>query len=885
VNREFDAIVSGWIAARVDLVRRHARLVVALNLLLTVALGIFTALQLGVNTDNKRLLAPDLPFQKAAAQFARYFPPLDDSLLLVIDGDTPELAREAARALTRRLRDNPQTFTDVYAPGAGAFFQRNGLLYRSLDELDDFTDHLARMQPVIADLSRDASIANLARLIRLGLEQEQARGSNDTEWSAVLDRFGEATVRVFDEYPVLTSWESLMLEGSAFDPGTRQVVVAEPVLDFGKLLAAKRAIGAIRAAARELSLVPERGVRVRITGNPALNYEEMLSIARDIGVAGILSFALVTAILFLAFRSLRLVSAAALTLLAGLVWTAAFAAVSVGSLNVLSISFGVLFIGLGVDFAIHLGMQYADAVYHGASSADALRGAASRVGSSLVLCTVTTAIGFFAFVPTGYRGVAELGLISGTGMLVILFQTVTLFPALIIVLLGDDARARMRAASHSHLAPPDFVARHPGAVIAVALALGLGALAQLPRMQFDSHVIKMRDSRTESVQAFNDLLEGSGTSPWSVDVLAQDLAHAERLGERFQQLDAVETTVTLSDYVPAHQEEKIEMLADAALLIDAPRGRAARKHELTAEEQIKALRDLHGVLRANPLQGGGAHAPLAGSVRQLRDQLGRFLARVASEENAAAALADLERILLGSFPRQLERLRRALEPPRIRLEDLPAEISRRMLASDGHARVQVFPRDTLADSAQLTRFVDAVRSVQPEATGVAVNLVEFGRATTRSLRQALFTAFLAIAVLLWLLWRRLTEMTLVLAPVLLAAVLTGASMVLLDIPFNFTNVVVLPLLLGIGVDSGIHLVHRSRSVGAGSLLETPTARAVFFSALTTIASFGSLALSGHRGVASLGTLLVCGMVITLACNLLVLPALIALRARWRTDQA
>jgi hopanoid biosynthesis associated RND transporter like protein HpnN len=859
-------------------------LVIALNLLVTVALGIFTGLHLGVNTDNKRLLAPDLPFQKAAAEFARHFPPLDDSLLLVIDGDTPELAREAAQALTQRLRGDPETFTDVYAPGAGAFFQRNGLLYRSLDEIDDFTDHLARVQPVIADLSRDASIANLARLIRLGLEQERARGSDETEWSAVLDRFGEATVRVFDEYPVSTSWESLMLEGSAFDPGTRQVVIAEPVLDFSKLLAAKRAIGAIRAAARELSLVPERGVRVRITGNPALNYEEMLSVARDIGVAGIFSFALVTAILFFAFRSLRLVSAAALTMLAGLVWTAAFAAVSVGSLNVLSISFGVLFIGLGVDFAIHLGMQYADAVCHGASSADALRGAASRVGSSLALCTVSTAIGFFAFVPTGYRGVAELGLISGTGMLVILFQTVTLFPALVVVLLGDDARARMRSAFRSHLAPPGLVARHPGAIIAVALVLGLGALTQLPRLQFDSHVIKMRDPRTESVQAFNDLLARSGTSPWSVDVLAQDLAHAERLGEGFRKLDTVETTVTLSDYVPADQEEKIEMLADAALLIDAPRGGAARERELTTEEQIEALRDLHGVLRANPLQED-VLSPLAGSVRQLRDQLGRFLARVASADDAAGALADLEQILLGSFPRQLERLRRALAPPRIGLEDLPAEISRRMLAPDGHARIQVFPRGTLADSVQLTRFVDAVRSVQPEATGVAVNLVEFGRATTRSLRQALLIAFLAIAVLLWLLWRRLTEMTLVLAPVLLAAVLTGASMVLLDIPFNFTNVVVLPLLLGIGVDSGIHLVHRSRSVGPEGLLETTTARAVFFSALTTIGSFGSMALSGHRGVASLGTLLVCGMVITLACNLLVLPALITLRVRWRTAHA
>jgi predicted RND superfamily exporter protein len=229
----------------------------------------------------------------------------------------------------------------------------------------------------------------------------------------------------------------------------------------------------------------------------------------------------------------------------------------------------------------------------------------------------------------------------------------------------------------------------------------------------------------------------------------------------------------------------------------------------------------------------------------------------------------------------VERLRQALVPPPTTLADLPPEIARRMLAPDGHARVQVFPRENVGDTPALVRFVDGVRGIAPDATGVAVNILEFGRATVHSFSQALLLALVAIALLVWGIWRRAGETLLVLVPLVLSGLLTVGTMVALGMPFNFANVIVLPLLLGMGVDSGIHLVHLSRAVGADetALLDSTTARAVLYSALTTIVSFGNLALSHHRGLASMGVLLVCGMLLMLACNLVVLPALIVLRAR------
>ena len=242
-------------------------------------------------------------------------------------------------------------------------------------------------------------------------------------------------------------------------------------------------------------------------------------------------------------------------------------------------------------------------------------------------------------------------------------------------------------------------------------------------------------------------------------------------------------------------------------------------------------------------------------------------------------LATVEESLLGHFPAQMKRLRNALDPGPVTLDGLPAPLRARMLAADGKARLQIFPEADLADDDRaLVAFVSAVQSVAPEVTGLPVNLVEFGRATGASLRQALATAALAIAVLLLVMWRRVGDALLALAPLCLAGLWTVGLMGLIDLPFNFANVVVLPLLLGMGVDSGIHLVRRARSGGPGArdLATTTTGRAVFLSAFTTLVSFGSLMSSGHRGIASLGAVLVIGMGCTLAANLITLPAWFAL---------
>lgn len=863
----------------IEYLAAHASTVLVVEALLTLVAGIFTLTHLGVNADNKRLLSPDLPFQKHAAAFQEHFSSLDDSILIVIDAASPEVAREAARGLAARLEEFPENFHGVLVPGGDPFFERNGMLLLSIEELEDLTDGLARMQPIVADLTRDGSIGNLSRLLRRGLDETS--GDERARFAPVFDRLGEATTRVYAEYPIAVSWESLMLQGSAIDPGTRQVIIVEPVLAFDALLPAGPAMAKIRELAAEADLDEAHGVRVRITGNPALNHEEMFGLAVDVGLSGLGSFLLVAIVLRLAFRSGRLVGAAAITLLVGLIWTAAFAAAAVGQLNLISIAFGVLFIGLGVDFSIHLGMHFQDEVRRGADPVTAMRRAIDEVGLSLFICTLTTSIGFYAFVPTDYLGVAELGLISGTGMFVILILNLTLLPAFLFWR-GPAGEAEQDPRDHhAWLATPAVVGRHPAIVVAIGVLLALGAASLYSRAWFDSDVVAMRDPNTESVQAFKDLLRESDTSPWYADVLAPDLAAADELQSKLVALDLVGSTRTVRDWVPADQDEKLEILADAAFLLDTP---VAPKEDDTpppVEEQIRALRDLREFLDDSTLRDDG---PLGESVEQLRARLDEFLGRLDADADPAASLATLEEVLLGNLPDQIDRLRTALEAEEFGLEDLPPGLREQMLAPTGEARIQVIPKEDLTTEGARDAFVDQVRTIAPHATGVSVNLVEFGRATGRSLREALTLALISIAVLLFVLTRRVGDVFLILTPLVLAGAWTYGGMAIVGMPFNFANVIVLPLLLGIGVDSGVHLVRRSHEThgSGGELLGTTTARAVFWSAITTIASFGSLALSRHQGIATMGEVLVFGMLFTLAANLVVLPALIDLVHRRTT---
>ena len=857
-----DAAAAAWrrtLVCWVGLAGRFALWVVLAAGVLTAATGVYVAENFRIDTSITDMLSPELPFREQSRALSEAFPQFSDNIAVVIDGDTPDLADDGAASLAELMRERPDLYGGVHDPAGDPYFRRNGLLYLDEGELSDLGDRLAEAQPYLGKLWRDPSLGGLGDMLGLAIDEilRDTGPPPPIELDTMLNAMAEvAEAQARGQFRHL-SWRNLM---TGEEGGKRRILLIQPALDFGSLRPAEKAMESIRRLAAEAGLDPDNGLRVRLTGSAALATEELQSVEEGMGLAAVLSLALVIGLLFAGLGSARLALAVLITLVMGLVWTAGFAFAAIGQLNLISVAFAVLFIGLSVDFGIHFGLRYKEGIDQGRDHRPALAEAADGVGGALTLAAVTAAIAFYSFSATDYLGLAELGQIAGTGMFIALFTNLTVLPALLSL--------APLAASGGKGKPHGLVRGPARAVAAGSLALGLAAAMAAPGARFDFDPLNLKNPETESVSALFDLMEDSRTGPYSITVLSPDLDAARDLARRLDRLDLVEGAETLADFVPANQDEKLDIIASMALFLTP--ALVARPTELPARDRPADAALLLGKLRLlGALPGGGAPA----AARRLEAALSAL-----AGPGADQALADFETRLLSALPGRLDALRRSLDAGPVALGDLPDGLRQRGVAADGCARITVYPKENLHDREALERFVVAVRGLAPGATGSPVVILEAGNTVVAAFRDAAVIAVVSIALLLAVLLRSPRDIFLVFAPLALAALLTIAASVLFDLPFNFANVIVLPLLFGLGVAGAIHLVLRERDEGAGAMA-TSTPRAVVFSALTTIGSFGAIALSSHPGTSSMGILLTIAISLTLACTLVVLPALMELIPR------
>lgn len=855
------------IAAAVALVgasRRSFLWVLLATIVLSAASLTVTVQRLGINTDTSEMISRDLPFRQTWAAFKEAFPQLGNQLVIVIEAASADRADEASDAMRAALLKETERFRNVFAPSSDPFFLQNGLLFLDEDELSDLGDRLADAQPLLAKLNADQSLRGFLDVLGEAMDEIARGGDPPPELAKTLDRVSVTLASVAAGKPVPLSWSSL-IDPAADDGPFRRYITVQPAIDFGSLAPASEAIDRIRDIAREGALRQGDSVSVRITGGAAISTEELQSVSAGASLAGLISLFLVGGLLALGLRSLRLVTAILTTLIVGLILTAGFTTLAIGHLNLISVAFAVLFIGLAVDFGIHFGLRYREEIAKGADHASALENAARGIAGPLGLCTVAAAAGFFAFVPTDYAGLSELGLIAGTSMFIALACYLIVLPAM-LTLMPLKAPIEPLAVG---VGAERWVRRHGNRVVLAAAFVGVAAVAIGSQVRFDSDPIKLRDPDTESVATYLTLLAESRTSPYTSEVLAPSLAEGDKLAERLDALESVDAAVTVSDFIPKDQDAKFEKIDTMAVFLTPLLVGGGTSGSNSDAARRKAVLDMGPkITAAAAALRNGPDDVLAGAV----NRLGREVHRLGTDP---LRLRVAERALLRYLPSRLQRLKGALDADDVTLDALPDRIRARYIAKDGRARVQIFPAEDLSDPVALRKFVAEVRGVAPDATDSPVEILESGRAVTNAVIQASVTAFVIVTVLLLIVLGSIRGTVLVLAPLLLAAACTVAYTVLFNAPFNFANVIVVPLLMGLGVATGIHLVMRSRLGDADVLAETSTPRAVIFSALTTIGSFGSLAVSSHRGTASMGELLTVAIGFTLIATLIVLPALMA----------
>ncbi|MFK7914277.1 MAG: MMPL family transporter [Pseudomonadales bacterium] len=853
----------GWIS-------KHAAAVLV-ALVGGTALALWVAVdRFAINADLGGLIDQEAAWRTDFDRYERAFPDRINTLVVLVRGDSFFNVEQATRRIEGLMRADREHFRSVYAAGVDPFFRDHALLYMDADTLDDMVDRLATAQPLLATVSADPTLRGLLDRLTQGLNESGSElDDHDLSANRVLELLEQSADALLDGADPTIIWTDELF---ASDSGLVRVINAKGALD--PLTGAELSKAEVMRAAQTLlgAMDIPLDVSVSLTGEVALAHEEISAATAGVQTAGWLSVLLLLGVLIIGVRSGKIIVGTFALLLTGVIWTSAYAMLTVGEYNTLSIVFLVMFFGLGVDFAVHFSLRYQEAINfrlqdQGSSTAtrssqsviiaSALLTTVRSVGKPICLCALTTAIAFLGFWPTNYQGLADLGVISAGGMVIAGFLTFTLLPAY-YQLVGRIRHHNTALTSSSRLVHA-LTRRRVMVVVVLAICVAVAAVGAR-QSYFDYSVLALRDDQSGSMQALRTLQNEGLATDYSLSVLLGDPGVPAVLTT----LPEVAEVVSAVDYLPADQTAKLEVLADAQdifwdLLEPQPPVAAPGVRDTT-----RSLAALIDALRAQDAQR------YQGLIDDLSD-----IANTSEQR-----LNIWQRAVLSNLQEELAWLRRALQVQGLVFEDLPRPLQSQLRSPAGEYLLQINPAEDLSDTASLNRFIAAVKVHIPAATGRPVIEWGVGQIVVEAFMTATAIALAGVLLILILRYRRLMDAVIILIPLMVALVFTLAAGVWFERPLNMASVLVLPLIFGLGVDNGIHVVDRFHaSNDVSRLIHSSTPRAVLLSTLTTIGAFASLMLSPHQGTASIGFLLTLAVSLVLLLTVFVLPVLLSFFAR------
>jgi hopanoid biosynthesis associated RND transporter like protein HpnN len=845
----------------------RAWLVVAAVIILCAVMAHYVARHFAMTTDTHALVSPNLPWRVQRTAFYAVFPEDGFDIVVVVDAQTPELSEMAAARLAASLSTQTRLFHSVERPDSGPFWAHSRLLFASTEDVKTVLAQLLKVQPFLGSMASDPSLRGLANTLSLIMQGVNNGQTVPQDLRTAIGSLADALHGLGAGKPSFFSWRTLIAAQQPDERELRHIILVNPLLDYTKLEPGEVPIDAIRSSAQRLQLDAAHGVRVRLTGAVPLEDEEFATLAQRAGLIASLASAAIVLMLWFAVRSPRLIASILATTLVGLLTATALGLALFHRFNVISVAFIPLFVGMGIDLGIQFGVRYRTERRPGCDVGPALLSTGRTMGRSLTLAATAIGTGFLAFAPTAYYGVSQLGIIAGVGLFAALALNLTLLPALIALTRPPGAPERPTGAGLTLI--DNYVLAHRGLVVGTGAVAALICAALLPLVRFDFNPMHLRSTKVESVATLDDLIRDPDRTPNTLEVIRPSLAAADQLAARFRADPLVYSARTLSSFIPAGQSEKIALITDAASLMDLTLDPLAVAAPPTDAQLIESLN------RAAAKLGQAQDPSLRADARRLGAEL-EALAR-----GSPAARERATQLLIPPFLTTLEQIRNMLQPRPVSIETLPPELVRQWQTADGRARVSVVPRGDSNNDAVLRRFVAAGMKIAPDATGTAAYLQAYAGAVVDAFIEAGVLSFIAICGLLLIALRRVREVAITMAPIVLTGLLTMGTCVLIGQPLNFANIIALPLLFGIGVAFHIYFVMSWRS-GGSHLLTSSLARGIFFSALATATGFGSLWASSHPGTASMGKLLMISLLWTLASALLFQPALMGpARARNR----
>ncbi len=872
--------------------------VVTIAIILTLASVSIAYTNLGYHTQRNDLLGADKPCQQRWQKYLDAFGN-DDDLVVVAEGADQQQMTAAIEAVAEELRQRPELVDRIfYKFDAGTLLNR-GLLYLTPEQLETVAARLDRMAPLLGPagpvawrmLSIQSLLANAAHALETraqGRDLTEADRDLLAQLPAILD---SATDTLHNAEAYQNPWTlagsptgkgaSLPTQAQYFftPDGSLGILTCRLHLATESFTPAKEANAVVRRILSDVSArFPQ--ITLGLTGIPVLESDEMEQSQNDSTTASWLALAGVAVLYFVVYRGPRYPLLTVGTLVIGTLWSLGWATLTVGHLNILSAAFAVMLIGLG-DYGVLWVARYDEVRRKGLSVDDAMRHTALHAGPSIITAATTTGLAFFAVMLADFKAVAELGWIAGSGVLFCAASCILLMPAFLTLAERRNARRPINANEPRHPEPIMSYEAHrhspavltpwlPGLAYRPRMVLAVGIVALLAcgvfatRLNYDHNLLKLQPRELESVDWEEKLIARSAGATWDALSIAKTREEALQLKAKYEALPGVGRVVEVASMLPDNQEVKLPLIAAIhARLAGFPPGE-----------------DLPPPVDSDP----ATVANLAGKIAALSED--PTLVHSANTLKVRAnSYPDIDR--LRAFDRrlsvdlavELRKLKAVSQPVPITLADVPQELRERYIGAGGEFLVRAFATDSLWDYAALERFTTAAASIDAEATGKAFRTLEGLHQMKLGFERAAIYALVAIVLVLLLDLRRLSELLLGLLPLAIGVGLTLGVMGLCGLSLNPANMIALPLIVGVGVDNGIHVLHdyRSRDHRTAYRLGAATGRGVLVAGLTTVLGFGTLMTARHQGMASLGLVLTLGVTFCMLAALVFLPAVLRLR--------
>jgi uncharacterized protein len=879
-----------WLAA---VVIRHPRAFFWPQIFLFLGCVAYTVFFLKADMNRDNLVGPNQKYHQNYLALQKEFPQPDD-IVVVVESDDLEKNRQFVERIAAKMSAETNLFRDVFFQQSLAVMGDKALLFATETNLVEMQTTLHAAQPFIKQFTQTTNLVSLFEQINTAFRTAPREETAETR---SLVKSLPALARIISQ-----ARESLLRPGAPPSPnvvtllGGNENDLLASYLTFakGKMFLVTthapnndqtdRVVNRLRELVRQTQTeVP--GLNVGVTGQPVLDFDEMEQSARDTGLASIVSLVLCLLIFIYGYNETGRPLKATICLLIGLGYTMAFTTLVIGHLNILTITFAPMLIGLAIDFGVHLITRYEEELRHGKTELAALTKAMVFTGQGIFTGALTTAGAFLAMALTNFKGIQEMGIICGGGLMLCLIPMLTMLPAMLL-------RGKQNQLDH-HFREDERRARiekiwleRPWRVTAVTVCLCVLAAVAARKLYFDYNLIKMQSPRLSSVVFEGKLLDSAEKSLLYGAVVADSLADAVALQKKFEALPVVAETQPpfYKDFLNPDQSEKLKLIGAiknqvAALEFAPPDPRPVDVNALS-----RTLYSLNGYLGNALVEIGNTDAALTNKIVALRETIVDLRkTALAGDALALADLAQFQRALFADLHDTFDLLQRQDNSAPLKVDDLPPALHHRFVGVNGKLLIQIYPKEDVWERAPQEKFVAALRSIDPNATGTPVQLLEYETLLKNSYVQAAWYSLAAIALMVLFHFRSFGAVILSLLPVAIGTLWLAGLMGYFGVPVNLANIMTLPLVIGIGVTNGIHILNRYAEEGTPGILSRSTGKAVLVSGLTAIAGFGSLILAQHRGIHSLGVVMSVGIAMCMIAALTFLPAFLNLRGRKKLE--